>query len=132
MGLSNTELYSLDCLPEPSEPEYEQFKNELSEKAGCFQVSDQQELPLDYDNLREFFCQRGIGTDGWTSNGLTPDENRQLFNKSQDAKGVEESVKLILRGIKHLEWEKGDRSSKKDIECCKKIAKQIGLLEHKI
>lgn len=56
------------------------------------------DLPLDRADLVDFFQRRALGGSGWVDNGLSPEENRQLF----EATAAEEIAGFIRCGLQAL------------------------------
>lgn len=117
LGLSRTQLCSSSCLPKPRGDNFAEFEDALDAESRSFKIPHKDGLPLDFDSLREFFRDRALGSSDWPWNALTPDENRLLFNARRRKKEIDTCVRLILRGIRHPDWAKSDRSPAEH-KCC--------------
>jgi hypothetical protein len=64
--------------------------------AAAFRPPPLVDLPLRRDELVEFFQRRALGGSHWIDNGLSPEENRRLF----ETKDPGEIARLVRRGLR--------------------------------
>ncbi|HEV7406208.1 MAG TPA: AAA family ATPase [Chthoniobacteraceae bacterium] len=72
----------------------------LEAVAHLFRPAGFQDLPLTFMEALSYVASHAIGGPGWKDNGLTVEENRQLFEMSgADEKARKDAIKLIERGL---------------------------------
>ena len=98
MGLAKIPSDPQQWLNKPADADYEALARKLEEKSGCFKIPLKPDLPETYEQLREFFMKQGPESSPWPYNGLTPGENRELF----ECRDSEQCVELVIRGITRL------------------------------
>lgn len=81
---------------ETHEPVASTFEQAAREWALQFQLPGKGDLPLTYEELRDFFGSHALGSPGWPDNGLTPDENRTLFRAVDE----HEIVSMVEKGLR--------------------------------
>jgi SLOG cluster2 len=64
------------------------------------------DLPRTTPDLRTYLFERGITTNAWPRNGLSPEENRQVFKtviEPDNIRDAESCVKQIIKGLLRLD-----------------------------
>lgn len=95
LGLGPAWLDVPDCL-RAEEPGNETLKSAVHAWGERFQMTHQDDLPLDYAGLVAFLRKHALGGPRWPENGLTVSENRALFG-SQDPVEI---TRLVVKGIR--------------------------------
>ena len=80
------------------------LESALKETKYAFAFPGISSLPQNIKELRDFLFQRSMTTPAWPWNGLTPDENRELFSTPLQEKGGNRCVDMIVQGLLRLDW----------------------------
>jgi hypothetical protein len=74
--------------------------------AHCFEIPGVTNSPLELPDLRSFLYHRSVTTEAWPPNGLTVEENRELFAApiATDSEAANRVVTLIVQGLSRLDW----------------------------
>lgn len=105
MGLARTQSDMENWLPDPTEDDYKTFSNQLRGESNKFEIPQVSRLPKTMRELREYLRGKTPGTSKCAPNGLSLDENIELFNYSDD-KNIDGCINLVMEGITRLNWEK--------------------------
>ena len=112
LGLSLQRSSAQNWLRLPSNDHFKKFRKKLRElhdiNPSFFQVPGGPELPETPEDLETFFREHGLGTDQFPYNGLTTEENRELFGLSAKDNDLKRCMDLIIRGISRLKWTDDD------------------------
>jgi hypothetical protein len=111
LGLDESPVGIKLCLTPPANAA---FAHALAPYSQSFEICGEPDSPLDLAALRRFLFHRGVTTAAWPWNGLSQEENRQLFACpiSDAGEPVERAVELILQGLSRVDWKPvGDRRS---------------------
>jgi hypothetical protein len=99
LGLDETMVNPDTCLADigsiEHSPIYRHFKH-------AFVLPEQPDLPRTVPEVRSYLFEHGITSSAWPWNGLTPEENRKLFNAEITDP---ECVNLIIKGLTRLDWD---------------------------
>lgn len=80
----------------------------LKEYETEFDVPGLNQSPKSLEEIRSFLFHRGVNTQAWPWNGLSVNENRELF-ACDISKNPNRAVELVLRGLGRIEWKYGRR-----------------------
>jgi len=113
LGLDET-LANMDtCLDDigsiEHRPIYKRYKH-------AFILPQQPNLPRTVAEVRNYLFEHGLASSTWPWNGLTPEQNRQLFNteltrKDNPKSNKKSCISLIIEGLTRLDWKRQSRNS---------------------
>lgn len=120
LGLDETLVNPDTCLADigsiEHSPLYKHYRH-------AFVLPEQPNLPRTVAEVRNYLFEHGVTSSTWPWNGLTPEQNRQLFNieltQEDEPKEQEDDLKenkrscisLIIEGLTRLDWKKQSRNS---------------------
>jgi energy-coupling factor transporter ATP-binding protein EcfA2 len=97
------------CVPpimnELTDEDRADFRGALEQYAEAFRIPGRDDSPLTVQDVRRFLFDRSITTAAWPWNGLTIDQNRDLFALPLgEANEIKRAVGLVIRGLTRLDW----------------------------
>jgi SLOG-like protein len=113
LGLDETLVNPDTCLADigsiEHSPLYKHYKH-------AFVLPEQPNLPRTVAEVRNYLFEHGVTSSAWPWNGLTPEQNRQLFNTElaqEDApkENKRSCISLIIEGLTRLDWKKQSPNS---------------------
>ena len=113
LGLDETLVNPDTCLADigsiEHSPLYKHYKH-------AFVLPEQPNLPRTVAEVRNYLFEHGVTSSTWPWNGLTPEQNRELFNtelsQEDDSDHNKKScISLIIEGLTRLDWKKQSRNS---------------------
>ena len=107
LGLDEAPVGLARCL-EPAV--YDLLDEKFSRDDPTFEIPGVPDSPRNLAELRHFLFHRGVTTNDWPWNGLSPTENRELFACpiSEGEEPVERAVGLIVQGLSRIAWKPAD------------------------
>ena len=96
LGLGTPWFETPPCLLAESHPPALALEAAIKDWADRFQLPHRSDLPLNYKDLVTFLRAHAIDGGNWPDNGLTPEENRELFRSKKHGTIVE----LIEKGLR--------------------------------
>lgn len=100
LGLYDAPVAINLCLaPPPNDTRDAIFKPYMDE----FNIPGVSESPKDLDAVRNFLFNQGVNTESWPWNGLSVEENRELF-ACDFSNRADRAVALILQGLGRVRW----------------------------
>lgn len=72
--------------------------------ANCFTMPGLPNLPQTVPVVRNYLFEHSVLTDSWPKNGLTLDENRELFTTKINPSEWGRCADLIIQGLTRLDW----------------------------
>lgn len=103
LGLDGAPVNLEKCLMPSAFP---QFANAITPFAARFEIPGALDSPRTMSDMRRFLFHRGLTTSAWPWNGLTPEQNRELFTccTSGGTIQINKTVGLILQGLSRIDW----------------------------
>lgn len=102
LGLADAPVALATCLVACTRPG---LQDKLDEYGATFDIPGVADSPQTLDETRKFLFDHSVTTKVWPQNGLSVDENRQLYASDLTTDDdIKAAVALIVRGLDTVDW----------------------------
>lgn len=101
LGLGEAIVHVDDCLHDPGRVGPKDFPLD-----GYFSLPGYEKLPDSIEKLRSWLQEHSVWSEAWPYNGLTTEENRDLFHMAPSDTEKGACVNLIMSGLLRLDWQR--------------------------